>query len=71
MAHLALEIATAHGIMGNLLRHAILVNKLLSTEQDATLNISRETENTNSLYFAVRYFETLDEKTHVEGKTSS
>lgn len=61
MAHLILEIATAQGIMGNLLRHttvaggnALLVNNLLCSEQDAALKTARETENASSLNFAVR-----------------
>lgn len=61
MAHLMLEIATTQGIMGNLLSRAtlggekvLLVNKLLCSEQDATMKIARETEKSSSLNFAVR-----------------
>lgn len=61
MAHLALEIATTQGIMGNLLSHAtvaggkaLLLNKILCSEQVATLKTARETEKASSLNFAVR-----------------
>lgn len=49
------------GIMGNLLSHAsvaggnaILVNKLLCSEQDAALKTARETKKTSFLNLSVK-----------------